>query len=78
MNGFSKRLKKMNTQLITVEIDLIGEPLSLHKTILEELEKWGEPLRWAITEVKIPEQKVRVEAIVTDYKGTGGGAFPTR
>jgi hypothetical protein len=28
--------------------------------------------------VKIPEQKVRVEAIVTDYKGTGGGAFPTR
>lgn len=56
----------MTTHFITAEIDLQESPVKLQETITEELQKRGEPLRWAITEVK--NNKVQVEAVVTQGK----------
>lgn len=55
----------MTTHFITAEIDLQESPAKLHEEIVAELEKRGEPLRWAITDVDVKEQKATVEAIVT-------------
>lgn len=55
----------MTTHFITAEIDLQASPAKLHQEIAAELEKRGEPLRWAITNVDVKEQKATVEAIVT-------------
>ncbi|MGA9378180.1 MAG: hypothetical protein WBV73_05375 [Phormidium sp.] len=55
----------MTTHFITAEIDLQESPAKLHQEIVAELEKSGEPLRWAITNVDVTEQKATVEAIVT-------------
>ncbi|MFB2881979.1 hypothetical protein [Floridanema aerugineum] len=55
----------MTTHFITAEIDLQESPAKLHQEIVAELEKRGEPLRWAITNVDVTEQKATVEAIVT-------------
>jgi hypothetical protein len=55
----------MTTHFITAEIDLQETPAKLQQEIEAQLEKQGEPLRWAITEVKEEEQKAVVEAIVT-------------
>lgn len=55
----------MTTHFITAEIDLQESPARLHEEIVAELEKRGEPLRWAITDVDVKEQKATVEAIVT-------------
>ncbi|MFB2835805.1 hypothetical protein [Floridanema evergladense] len=55
----------MTTHFITAEIDLQASPAKLHQEIVAELEKRGEPLRWAITNVDVQEEKVSVEAIVT-------------
>ena len=55
----------MTTHFITAEIDLQENPLQLQKEIEAQLEKKGEPLRWAITEVDREQEKVIVEAIVT-------------
>ena len=52
---------EMTTHFITAEIDL-QEPAKLHSSIEAELQKRGEPLRWAIT--KVDQQKAQVEAIV--------------
>ena len=52
---------EMTTHFITAEIDL-QEPAQLHSSIEAELQKRGEPLRWAIT--KVDQQKAQVEAIV--------------
>ncbi len=56
---------KMTTHFITAEIDLQENPLQLKQEIEAQLEKKGEPLRWAITEVDQEQEKVIVEAIVT-------------
>lgn len=56
----------MTTHFITAEIDLQETPIKLKQAIETELQKKGEPLRWAITEVKQDKQKVSVEAIVTN------------
>ena len=48
-----------------LEIDLQENPLQLKQEIEAQLEKKGEPLRWAITEVDQEQEKVIVEAIVT-------------
>ncbi|MDM9384790.1 hypothetical protein QUB80_29470 [Chlorogloeopsis sp. ULAP01] len=55
----------MTTHFITAEIDLQETPTELQKVIEAELQKQGEPLRWAITSVDIKQQKVNVEAVVT-------------
>lgn len=54
----------MLTQFITVEIDLQTSP-QLRQAIEAELQKQGEPLRWAIASVDVERQKACVEAIVT-------------
>lgn len=55
----------MTTHFITAEIDLQETPTELQKTIKTELEKHGEPLRWAVTSVDVSQQKATVEAVVT-------------
>ena len=55
----------MITQFITAEIKLEESPAEMHQVIEAELQKYGEPLRWAVTGVKVTEQKAVVEAIVT-------------
>lgn len=55
----------MTTHFITAEIDLQESPVQLHQAIEAELQKRGEPLRWAITSVDADGQKAQVEAIVT-------------
>lgn len=55
----------MTTHFITAEIDLQETPAQLQTAIETELEKRGEPLRWAVTEVDTTRQKVSVEAVVT-------------
>lgn len=58
----------MTTHFITAEIDLQENPLQLQREIETELEKRGEPLRWAVTAVDEEKQKAQVEAVVTVTK----------
>ncbi|MDF5725959.1 MAG: hypothetical protein PUP91_37030 [Rhizonema sp. PD37] len=55
----------MITHFITTEIDLQETPIELQKVIETELNKQGEPLRWAITSVDVAKQSCTVEAVVT-------------
>ena len=55
----------MTTHFITAEIDLSENPLTLQQEIESQLQSQGDPLRWAIAEVDTDQQKVKVEAIVT-------------
>ncbi|MEH2335158.1 hypothetical protein [Nostoc sp.] len=55
----------MTTHFITAEIDLQETPAELLKVIETELNKQGEPLRWAVTSVDVDKQKAIVEAVVT-------------
>ncbi|NEO34440.1 MAG: hypothetical protein F6K36_29385 [Symploca sp. SIO3C6] len=55
----------MTTHFITAEIDLQESPVKLYQEIESQLQKQGEPLRWAITNVDNEQQKVEVEAVVT-------------
>ncbi len=55
----------MTTHFITAEINLQESPLAVQQEIEAELQKRGEPLRWAVTDVDEEKQKVTVEAIVT-------------
>jgi hypothetical protein len=55
----------MTTHFITTEIDLQENPVQLQQEIEAELNKKGEPLRWAIAKVDTEQQKAQVEAIVT-------------
>lgn len=55
----------MTTHFITAEIDLQESPVQLHSAIEAELQKRGEPLRWAVTGVDVEQQKALVEAVVT-------------
>ena len=55
----------MTTHFIAAEIDVQESPQKLQQEIEAELQKRGEPLRWAITNVDEEGQKVRVEAVVT-------------
>jgi len=55
----------MTTHFISAEIDLQETPTELEKVIEAELQKQGEPLRWAITSVDVAQQKATVEAVVT-------------
>ena len=55
----------MTTHFITAEIDLQETPLQLSQEIESQLEREGEPLRWAITKVDKEKQTATVEAVVT-------------
>ncbi|MGI0485246.1 hypothetical protein ACN4EK_07395 [Pantanalinema rosaneae CENA516] len=55
----------MTTHFITAEIDLQASPVEMQQAIEAELQKRGEPLRWAVTDVDAERQKALVEAIVT-------------
>ena len=55
----------MTTHFITAEIDLQETPVKLQQEIEAELQKRGEPLRWAVTRVDADRQKAQVEAIIT-------------
>jgi sporulation-control protein spo0M len=54
----------MTTHFIELEIPL-EQPLTVGQ-IEAELEKQGEPLRWAITQIDRQENKAIVEAVVTN------------
>lgn len=55
----------MTTHFITAEVALQETPTELEKAIKAELQKQGEPLRWAITAVNEDEKTAVVEAVVT-------------
>lgn len=55
----------MTTHFITAEIDLNESTEELQEAIEAELQKRGEPLRWAVTSVDETQQKAFVEAVVT-------------
>lgn len=55
----------MTTHFITAEIDLQESPAEMQQAIEAELQKRGEPLRWAVTDVNVKTQTAIVEAIVT-------------
>ena len=55
----------MITQFITAEIKLERSPADMREAIESELQTYGDPLRWAVTEVNLTTQKAIVEAIVT-------------
>lgn len=55
----------MTTHFITAEIDLQESPVQLQQAIETELQKRGEPLRWAIAGVDVEAQKAQIEAVVT-------------
>ncbi|NJL82696.1 MAG: hypothetical protein HC890_06570 [Chloroflexaceae bacterium] len=55
----------MTTHFITAEINLQDNPLQLQQEIVAELQKRGEPLRWAITRLDAENQTAQIEAVVT-------------
>ncbi len=55
----------MTTHFITAEIDLQATPQATQAEIEAQLQKSGEPLRWAITAVNPETQTAHVEAVVT-------------
>lgn len=54
----------MTTHFITAEVDLPNTADELHTVIHAELQKQGEPLRWAVTDVDVTRQKALVEGYV--------------
>jgi hypothetical protein len=54
----------MTTHFITAEIELQNTPVQLQQQIESQLEREGEPLRWAVTKVDKDKQTATVEAIV--------------
>jgi hypothetical protein len=55
----------MTTHFISAEINLQDNPFQLQQAIEAELQKRGEPLRWAITKLDSAKQTAQIEAIVT-------------
>ena len=66
----------MTTHFIEAEIDLTASPQALPAAIEAELQKRGEPLRWAVTAVDEAAQTAQVEAIVTVADGDVVTASP--
>ncbi|XGV99833.1 MAG: hypothetical protein ACAF41_12980 [Leptolyngbya sp. BL-A-14] len=55
----------MVTQFITLTIELQRSPADLLRMIEAQLQTYGDPLRWAVTDVDLTAQTAIVEAIVT-------------
>ena len=56
----------MTAHFITADIDLTDDPAELPRKVEAELQKRGEPLRWAIAEVDEATKTAKVEAVVTE------------
>jgi hypothetical protein len=56
--------RSMTTHFISAEVDLHNTAEELHEAIELELQKHGEPLRWAVTDVDVDRQKAVVEGYV--------------
>jgi hypothetical protein len=54
----------MKINFINTEIDLQDDVKLLQEAIILKLNKHGEPLRWAITDIDKKNQKVTIEAVV--------------
>jgi hypothetical protein len=55
----------MTTHFIEAEMDWNESTTALQQEIVAELERRGEVLRWAITEVNSTSRNVTLEAVVT-------------
>jgi hypothetical protein len=55
----------MITKFVDLDISFTNLTQLLPQQIESSLRQWGEPLRWAITNVNAVQQTVHVEAIVT-------------
>jgi hypothetical protein len=55
---------QMTIEPIEIEIDINNAIGNINQVIEAALQKWGEPLRWAITTVDRDTNIARVEAIV--------------
>lgn len=55
----------MKTHFINLKIDLRANTDLLRQQIEVELEKMGQPLRWAITKIDSQTHTALIEAIVT-------------
>lgn len=58
------RTSPMTTHFISAEVHLHDTAEELHSAIEIELQKHGEPLRWAVTDVDVDRQKAVVEGYV--------------
>ncbi|MBD2096116.1 hypothetical protein H6F90_13290 [Trichocoleus sp. FACHB-591] len=54
----------MTSCLITIEVVLQDSALELERVIEAELQKQGEPIHWAVTEVDCQRQRVLVGALL--------------
>jgi hypothetical protein len=54
----------MIIESIEIEIDINATGADLNRSIELNLQKWGEPLRWAITTVNPETNIAQIEAIV--------------
>ncbi|MDG2989806.1 hypothetical protein L3556_02470 [Candidatus Synechococcus calcipolaris G9] len=55
-------MDQLTTQFVCLRLPLERPPLALQKTIVQALEEYGTPLRWAIT--RIEGDQVVIEAVV--------------
>ncbi len=53
------------TQFITVEVPIAPSVAELQVAIARSLQRYGDPLRWAITAVNATTQTLQIEAVVT-------------
>ncbi|MFN5854950.1 MAG: hypothetical protein ACK456_03475 [Pseudanabaenaceae cyanobacterium] len=60
----------MTTHFITAEVAINENQDQLVNAIQTELERHGQPLRWAITQVDQDTQTAHVEAVVTKPSAT--------
>jgi hypothetical protein len=54
----------MTIESVELELDISDALTDLNLAIETKLHNWGEPLRWAITEVNPETNIARIEAIV--------------
>jgi hypothetical protein len=54
----------MTIESVEIELDITNALTDLNLAIETSLQNWGEPLRWAITEVNPETNVARIEAIV--------------
>ncbi|WP_299410784.1 hypothetical protein [Acaryochloris sp. IP29b_bin.148] len=62
----------MTTHFITAEVDLEASATDLQASIEAKLQEQGEPLRWAVTDVKA--DTATVEAVVVQSEATASSS----
>jgi len=55
----------MLTQFVRFEVALQTDPAQLERAIAQTLQTYGDPLRWAITQVDETRHVAAIEAVVT-------------